>query len=186
MALPLLDRCWINAYETEHDIARKTQNSFSDTRCPGQRQAERRNDVLRRRLSTSRLNLGVSLMETIQPMVQAHLALGETICARLISEIYELGFLPEQIAMKPVYSEASFEASRDPFSGKDTLCAYWRSPKGHRVGEMKFHADGTFFAEYDVVLPHPKDPRWFVEGVVAWGREDVIKSEAKLLPALGE
>jgi hypothetical protein len=186
MALPLLDRRWINAYEIEHDIERKTDLSSSETRCPGQWQAEPRNDVLHRRSSAPRLNLEESDMATIEPMVQAHLSLGEAICARLIAEIYELGFLPEQIAMKPVYSEASFETSRDPFSGTDTLCAYWRSPKGHRVGEMKFHADGTFFAEYDVVLPHPKDPRWFVEGVVAWGRGDVIKSEAKLLPALGE
>ncbi|MBP1148588.1 MULTISPECIES: hypothetical protein [Methylocaldum] len=125
-------------------------------------------------------------MNTTEPMMKAHQLLGEAICARLITEIHGLGFLPEQITMKPVFSEARFETSRDPFSGKDTLCAYWHHPNGHRVGEMKFHADGTFFAEYDVVLPHPKDPRWFVEGVVAWGRDDVIKSEPKLLPALGD
>jgi hypothetical protein len=125
-------------------------------------------------------------MTAAEPMTKAHQPLGEAICARLITEIHGLGFLPEQIAMKPVYSEARFETSRDPFSGKNTLCAYWYNPEGYRVGEMKFHADGTFFAEYDVVLPHPKDPRWFVEGVVAWGRDDVIKSEPKLLPAIGE
>ncbi|CAI8718541.1 hypothetical protein [Methylocaldum szegediense] len=125
-------------------------------------------------------------METIESMVKACQPLGDAICARLIREIHELGFLPEQIAATPVYREARFENSRDPFSGQYTLCAYWHSPKGHRVGELKFHADGSFFAEYDVCLPHPKDPRWFVEAVVAWGRGDVIKSEPKLLPALGD
>jgi len=125
-------------------------------------------------------------MKTAEPMIKTHQPLGEAICARLIKEIYGLGFLPEQIAMKPVYSEARFETSRDPFSGNHTLCAYWHDRNGHRIGEMKFHADGSFFAEYDVILPHPKDPRWFVEGVVAWGRDDVIKSEPKLLPTIGD
>jgi hypothetical protein len=124
-------------------------------------------------------------MTTSETMMKAHRALGEAVCARLIGEMHGLGFLPEQIVIKPVYGEARFETRRDPFSGEDSLCACWHDANGHRIGEMKFHADGTFFAEYDVVLPHPRDPRWFVEGVVAWGRDGVIKSEAKLLPALG-
>ncbi|MDD5033912.1 MAG: hypothetical protein PHE55_04070 [Methylococcaceae bacterium] len=111
---------------------------------------------------------------------------GVAICARLLSEIHKLGFLPEQLSQEPVFEQASFETSKDPYSGKDTLCAYWKNPRGHRIGEMKFHGDGSFYAEYDVIMPHPRDPRWFVEGVVAWGRDDVIKGEAKLLPALGD
>jgi hypothetical protein len=111
---------------------------------------------------------------------------GEAVCGRLLSEIHKLGFLPDQLTHAPVYDEASFETSKDPYSGEDTLCAYWQNPRGYRVGHMKFHGDGSFYAEYDVVLPHPKDPRWFVEGVVAWGRDDIIKSEAKLLLALSE
>ncbi len=111
---------------------------------------------------------------------------GEAVCARLQTEIHKLGFMPGQLSHEPVYDQALFETSRDPYSGEDTLCAYWQNPRGHRIGQMKFHGDGSFYAEYDVVLPHPKDPRWFVEGVAAWGRDGLIKSEAKLLPALGE
>ncbi len=111
---------------------------------------------------------------------------GEAICARLVSEMHKLGFMPDQLPHTPVYDQADRELAKDPYSGDETLCAYWKNPRGHRIGEIKFHGDGSFYAEYDVVLPHPKDPRWFVEGVVAWGRDDVIKSEAKLLPALGE
>lgn len=109
---------------------------------------------------------------------------GEAICTRLLSEMLKLGFLPEQLPHKPVYDQARFETSKDPYSGQETLCGYWQNPRGHRIGEMKFHGDGSFYAEYDVVLPHPKDPRWFVEGVLAWGRGEDIKTEAKLLPAL--
>lgn len=110
--------------------------------------------------------------------------LGEAVCARLLTEIHKLGFLPQQLVHLPIYDQAAFESARDPYSGAETLCAYWQDPHGYRRGELKFHGDGSFYAEYDVVLPHPKDPRWFVEGVVAWGRDDIIKGEAKLLPAV--
>lgn len=111
---------------------------------------------------------------------------GEAVCARLVTEMYKLGFMPEQLPRTPVYDQADMEPGKDPCSGGETLCVYWKNPRGRRIGEIRFHGDGSFYAEYDVVLPHPKDPRWFVEGVVAWGRDDTIKGEAKLLPALGE
>jgi hypothetical protein len=112
--------------------------------------------------------------------------LGEFICARLTAEIRKLGFAPERLAGTPVFDQADFHTSKDPFSGEDTLCGSWRNTHGYRVGELKVHGDGSFYAEYDVALPHPTDPRWFVEGVIAWGKHDTIKSEAKLLPALEE
>lgn len=110
----------------------------------------------------------------------------EAVCARLRGEIEKLGIAPERLARLPVYDQAEFETSKDPYSGEETLCGHWRDARGHSIGQMKFHGDGSFYAEFDVVLPHPGDPRWFVEGVTAWGRGDAIKSEAKLLEALGE
>jgi hypothetical protein len=127
------------------------------------------------------------LLEEVGAMLNEHRkALGEAVCARLLTEIHKLGFLPGQLDNAPIYGQAKFETSRDPYSGDNTVCAYWQNPHGFRIGQMKFHGDGSFYAEYDVVQPHPRDPRWFVEGVVAWGRDDVIKGEAKLLPALGD
>ncbi len=111
---------------------------------------------------------------------------GEDVCARLVSEIHKLGFMPQQLGREPTFDEAAFERSKDPYNGEETLCGYWRDGKGGRIGQIKFHGDGSYYAEYDVILPHPKDPRWFVEGVVAWGRDGVIKGEAKLLPALDD
>jgi hypothetical protein len=115
-----------------------------------------------------------------------HKSRAENICARLLNEMHKLGFLPEQLTQTPRFEQACLETSKDPYSGKDTFCLYWKDRRGHRIGEMKFHGDGSFYAEYDVVQPHPTDPRWFVEGVVAWGRDDAIKSEPKLLPALSD
>jgi hypothetical protein len=120
-------------------------------------------------------------------MIENFQARGEAICERMAQEILKLGFGDDQVLrLKPIYADASFETSRDPFSGVATLYGVWHDGRGQRLGEIKFHGDGSFFAEYDVVLPHPRDTRWFVEGVTAWGRDDIIKAEPKLLPALGD
>lgn len=80
--------------------------------------------------------------------------------------------------------QADCVLSRDPASGGETLNLTWRNEYGFKCGEMLFHADGSFFAEYDVVRNHPDDKRWFVEAVTAWGRDDSIKSEPRLIPAV--
>ena len=110
--------------------------------------------------------------------------LGEAVCVRLAEEILKLGFSEDKLPPAPVFGQASFTQAKDPYSGVDSLVGTWRNSQGHRVGEIKLHGDGSFFAEYDVSQPHPTNARWFVEAVVAWGRDDVVKSEAKLLPAL--
>ncbi|MFM8333745.1 MAG: hypothetical protein ACKN9T_18880 [Candidatus Methylumidiphilus sp.] len=111
--------------------------------------------------------------------------LGEAICAQIIAEIRKLGFAENRMPTFPDYAQVSFTTTKDPYSGQDSLIGTWRDSQGQRVGELKFHGDGSFYAEYDVVRPHPTNHRWFVEAVVAWGRDDLVKTEAKLLPAIG-
>ena len=111
--------------------------------------------------------------------------LGDAICVHLAGEIRNLGFTEASLPSFPVYAQAAFVQSKDPYSGLDSLVGTWRDGQGHRLGEIKLHPDGSFYAEYDVARPHPTNHRWFVEAVVAWGRDDNIKAEAKLLPALG-
>lgn len=60
----------------------------------------------------------------------------------------------------------------------------WRNASNDRCGMLAINSDGSFFAEYDLFCPHPRDPRWFVEMVTVWGRGDVLRSEAKLIPNL--
>ena len=108
---------------------------------------------------------------------------GQTICEALCSEITKLG-LPDSISM-PVLDDADYILSPDPMNGKNSLVGTWRNDKGQKTGEILFHADGSFYAEYDVVRPHPKKQNWFVEGVTAWGNDSVVKAEPKLLPVVG-
>ncbi len=60
----------------------------------------------------------------------------------------------------------------------------WRNARNERCGMLTINSDGSFFAEYDLFCPHPRDVRWFVEMVTAWGRGDMLRSEAKLIPSL--
>jgi len=63
-------------------------------------------------------------------------------------------------------------------------CHWFNASNNQRLGRLQFNSDGSFYAEYDVVKPHPIKKQWFVDGVSAWGRADAIKAEAKLLPQL--
>lgn len=110
-------------------------------------------------------------------------SLGEQVCAALENEYCKLGFDAEQ-ALGVDFDALVFALKRDPFSQQDSVEGIWLDGQRQRLGSLVFHADGSFFAEYDVVKPHPVKPRWFVEAVTAWGQGGEVKSEARLLPAV--
>ncbi len=118
--------------------------------------------------------------ETVHERAAALRPQGERIRAALIAEVEKLG-LTEPLPL-PAWEQAQFELQRDPASGRESLAVLWKNPRGHLQGSILLHADGSFFAEYDVVRPHPKKPKWFIEAVTAWGRDDTVKSEPRLLP----
>ena len=60
----------------------------------------------------------------------------------------------------------------------------WRNVRNARCGTLTFNSDNSFYAEYDLFCPHPRDTRWFVEMVTAWGRDETVRCEAKLIPSL--
>lgn len=109
--------------------------------------------------------------------------LGEQVCAALETEYRKLGFTTEQ-GLGVNFDALVFTLKRDPFSQQDSVEGMWLDRQQQRLGSLVFHADGTFFAEYDVVKPHPSKSRWFVEAVTAWGQGSEVKSEARLLPAV--
>lgn len=76
------------------------------------------------------------------------------------------------------------ELRKDPFDHSQTLYAEWRTPHGCLLGSILIHGDGQAFAEFDVLMPHPRKPDWVIEAATAWGRSGSLKSELRLLPAL--
>jgi len=110
-------------------------------------------------------------------------ALGETVCDALLMEVRRNG-LPAT-AINPNLERAQFDLSRDPSDGTYCLVGIWRDAHGNKQGEILFHHDGSFYAEYDVICEHPAKPQWFVEAVTAWGNTTKLRSELKLLPTIG-
>lgn len=109
--------------------------------------------------------------------------LGEQVCAALETEYRKQGFTAE-LTLGVDFDALVFALKRDPFSQQDSVEGTWLDPQRQRRGSLIFHADGSFFAEYDVVKPHPVKSRWFVEAITAWGRGTEVKTEARLLPAV--
>ncbi|TCJ11683.1 hypothetical protein EZJ19_14815 [Parasulfuritortus cantonensis] len=72
----------------------------------------------------------------------------------------------------------------DPANGLPGYDGVWRNALNERVGRVTINSDGSFFAEYDLCVRHPRRPEWFIEAVTAWGRGDQVKAEARLLAML--
>lgn len=69
----------------------------------------------------------------------------------------------------------------DPANGLPGYQGVWRNHLNERVGRLTINSDGSGYAEYDLCVRHPAKPAWFIEAVTAWGREDTIKAEPRLL-----
>lgn len=79
-----------------------------------------------------------------------------------------------------------FTCVTDPFNRQPGYEGIWRNARNERCGSLTFNSDGSFFAEFDLFCPHPRDQRWFVEMVTAWGRGDDLRCEAQLIPSMEE
>ncbi|WP_446810097.1 hypothetical protein ACH50O_00400 [Methylomonas sp. 2BW1-5-20] len=118
---------------------------------------------------------------SISEHVEAKRVFGRAVCQRISENIARLGFSVQTQLSLPDFDSAEFSLVTDPFTQTQDLVGYWYSAGKQRIGQIKFHGDGSFYAEYDVVQPHPSKKQWFVEAINAWGQQDNIKTEAKLL-----
>ncbi|MCQ8182556.1 hypothetical protein PL263_19065 [Methylomonas sp. EFPC3] len=121
------------------------------------------------------------MSEELQQQVEAKRSFGKAVCQRMTENIVKLGFPLQTDLSLPDFDAAVFSLVTDPFTQSRDLVGYWYNAGKQRIGQIKFHGDGSFYAEYDVVKPHPTKKLWFVEAINAWGRQDNIKTEAKLL-----
>jgi hypothetical protein len=117
---------------------------------------------------------------------QDYLNKANSLVRRICEEIDHLGFPVGSDMILPDLSGAQFETSKDPYSGEMTRQSKWIGADGARVGEIKIHGDGSFYGEFDVLRPHPRNSDWFVESIVVWGKGEMVKSEPRLIRALGD
>jgi hypothetical protein len=122
----------------------------------------------------------------LQREIDAKRTIGVSICERLRAEIDALGFANDESVGYPYYHLANFTLTKDPYTGDFNLTGYWCNKRDknriERIGRLQFNSDGSFYAEYDVVKPHPSKADFFIEAVTAWGKDDTVKTEARLLP----
>lgn len=119
--------------------------------------------------------------DDLQRHIEAKRIFGKTVCRCIGETIAKLGFPPQVLIPLPTFDAAEFRLVTDPFTQSEDLVGHWYGGGKQRIGQIRFHGDGSFYAEFDVVQPHPGKKHYFVEAINAWGREDNIKTEAKLL-----
>ncbi|MDD5216231.1 MAG: hypothetical protein PHQ03_11960 [Methylococcales bacterium] len=117
----------------------------------------------------------------LSSVIESKRSFGKAISQRISEAIVKLGFSVQTPIKLPVFENAEFRLILDPLTQESNLAGYWYNDKKQRIGQIQFNSDGSFYAEYDVVQPHPSKKQFFVEAINAWGREDNIKTEAKLL-----
>jgi len=106
---------------------------------------------------------------------------GQAVCESIAQYLDKLGFSSEIELKRPVFAAAEFDLITDPFTQSRDLVGFWYDANRLRIGQIKFNCEGGFYAEFDVVQPHPSKKHWFVEAINAWGKPDNIRVDAKLL-----
>lgn len=118
---------------------------------------------------------------TLEDFIQAKRSFGTSVCQRISENIAKLGFSVQTRIELPNYDALQFSLVIDPYTQSEDLVGYWYDISQQRIGQIQFHGDGSVYAEYDIVQPHPSKKQFFVEAINAWGSQENIKTEAKLL-----
>jgi len=80
--------------------------------------------------------------------------------------------------------EAAFTRVIDRSNGLPGYEGVWRDAHAQKCGSLIINSDGSFHGEFDLLVLHPRKPRWFIEAVTVWGRDGVVKAEPRLLVAV--
>lgn len=80
--------------------------------------------------------------------------------------------------------EAVFTRMTDPSNGLPGYEGVWRDARAQKRGSLTINSDGSYFGEFDLLMLHPRRPRWFIEAVTVWGSDGVVKAEPRLLAAV--
>lgn len=118
---------------------------------------------------------------SLDELIRAKRAFGTRVCQRISESIANLGFSVQIRIDLPNYDAAQFSLVTDPYTQSQDLVGHWFDQRKQRIGQIQFLGDGSVYAEYDIIQPHPGKKQYFVESINAWGVQDNIKTEAKLL-----
>lgn len=107
-------------------------------------------------------------------------AFGQAVCDAIRAQVVKLGL---SIGDEPCWAAASVAHARDPYSQESSVVATWKG--GARYGTATFFPDGRVFAEYQVLMPHPRLDGQIVEAVQVWGQPDALRGDVVLMDLPG-
>lgn len=110
----------------------------------------------------------------------------EVLAERIVAALQKEADNFSATGASPKIELAALQVTRviDPGNQLPGYEGVWRNARNDRCGTLTINSDNSFYAEYDLFCPHPRDPRWFVEMVTAWGNESSLRSEATLITVL--
>jgi hypothetical protein len=110
----------------------------------------------------------------------------EVLAERIVSALQKEAVNLTATGATPKIDLAALQFTRviDPGNQLPGYEGVWRNSRNDRCGILTINSDNSFFAEYDLFCPHPRDTRWFVEMVTAWGNSESLRCEANLVPNL--
>ena len=117
--------------------------------------------------------------QLIKQRIASATAHGAELISALQEKIVKLN-LPGEAITVPPFEAARFTLEHDLYNGEQTLRAAFFPSQTYCIGFLLFHFDGSSFAEYHVMRPHPTRPSMFIEAVEAWVRDGKIQTDLRL------
>lgn len=119
-------------------------------------------------------------MEQLEQRKAAVVEQGRALLLALRNRVAQFN-LPGAPVSIPEFEAAQFTLEYDKYNGRQTLMASFYPSPHYRAGVLLFHFDGSCFAEYHVMRPHPTKPQYFIESVEAWVSGGEIKTDTRLV-----
>ena len=107
----------------------------------------------------------------------------EAVCAMFRTLLVEMGF-DLTLVPEPLFEQCSVATVTDHLDGEQRITGQWKREDGSSFANFIRYANGSMFAEQDVLLAHPTKPELFVEALEVWGKPGRLKHDLRLLPAL--
>lgn len=82
------------------------------------------------------------------------------------------------------FDQCALSAVNDDYDGEERITGCWLSAGGEKIAHFIRYANGSMFAEKDVLKPHPTRSGQFVEAIEVWGYPGRLKHDVRLLPSL--
>ena len=110
----------------------------------------------------------------------------KALVARIVAALQQEAerYTPAAATQKIELAPVQFVRVTDPLNQQPGFEGIWRNARNERCGMLNINSDGSFYAEFDLFCPHPRDERWFVEMVTAWGAGETLRCEARLIPRM--